>query len=135
MNTRSTGIEAESIGCGKTCLNWSQGFVDRCALRGYGPPPMTAPGPRAVSPAREAFLVWVAVIVTLGVVKVALSWVPYGASITGAIAVALFLWAPAEVNRRLGRNEDDGLTSAHLGRDVAFAVVVMAVVFPLFVVG
>jgi hypothetical protein len=93
------------------------------------PPSLTS------SPAREGFSVWLAVFATLAVCKLVLSLVPYGGSITGAVAVGLFLWSPSEVNQRLGRREDDGLSTQHWKQDVLFAVAVMAVVFPLFVVG
>lgn len=96
---------------------------------------MTASHERASHPAREAFFVWIAVIAALAVTKVALSFVPYGDSITGAVAVGLFLWAPSEVNRRLGRDEDDGLTLDHWQSDLLFAIAVMAIVFPIFVFG
>jgi membrane protease YdiL (CAAX protease family) len=96
---------------------------------------MTAPAPRELNPAREAFLLWLSVFVALAVLKFVLGFIPYGGSITGAIAVGLFLWSPTEVNRRVGRDEDDGLTLAYWKQDVLFAVAVMAVVFPLFVLG
>jgi membrane protease YdiL (CAAX protease family) len=71
----------------------------------------------------------------LGVAKFTLGFVPYGGSITGALAVGLFLWSPSEVNRRVGRDEDDGLNWGHWKEDVWFALAVMAVVFPLFILG
>ncbi len=89
------------------------------------------------TPAAEAIAVWALVIGFLGVFKVTLGAVlPWGGSITGTLAVALFVWAPTAVGERRGRvNEDDGLRFDHWRQDVLFALVVMAVVFPLFVGG
>ncbi len=87
-------------------------------------------------PAREGLIVWALVIATLAVCKITIGFLPYGGSITGAIAVALFLWAPSEISARLARApEDDGLDLSHWRQDVLFALVVMAVVFPLFIGG
>ncbi len=86
-------------------------------------------------PAREAVTVWAVVLGLLGLFKYGLAPVlPYGGSITGALAVAAFLWVPSYVNRRCGREDPDyGLTLAHWPRDVLFALGVMALVFPPFV--
>lgn len=90
----------------------------------------------AQRPAREAVAVWASVLVTLAVAKVTLGLVPYGPSIVGAVAVGLFLWAPSQANRRFGRPDlDYGLSLRRWPKDLVFALVVMAVVFPLFVGG
>jgi len=94
---------------------------------------MPPAGPRVVNPAREASLLWLGLFAALAIFKTISGFIPYGGSITGALAVGLFLWLPTEINRRVGRDEDDGLTTAHLGSDVLFALVVMAIVFPPFV--
>jgi membrane protease YdiL (CAAX protease family) len=87
-------------------------------------------------PAKEALLVWGGVLAALALAKVTIGLVPYGGSIVGALAVALFLWAPSEAHRRLGRpDEDYGLSTRRWQRDALFAVVVMAIVFPLFAAG
>jgi uncharacterized protein len=88
-------------------------------------------------PAREAVLAWLAVLATLAIFKFGIAPVlPWGGSITGALAVALFLWVPGYVNRRAGRElEDDGLRFDRWREDLVFALVVMAIVFPTFVVG
>jgi membrane protease YdiL (CAAX protease family) len=96
---------------------------------------MTASATPAVKPAREGFVVWAGLMAVLAVCKIVLSFVPYGGPITGAIAVALFLWVPSEVNDRLHRVEDEGLTLSHWREDVGLAVAMMAIVFPLFVLG
>ena len=87
-------------------------------------------------PAREATFVWLALVLGLGVLKVTVGLLPYGGSIVGALAVGLFLWAPPEMNKRLGRPDVDyGLSLRNWQRDVLFALVVMAIVFPLFAWG
>ena len=87
-------------------------------------------------PAKEAVVVWAAIIALLAVGKVTIGLLPFGGSIVGAAAVALFLWAPVEIGRRLGRAESDyGLSLRNWPRDVLCATLVMAVVFPLFVMG
>jgi membrane protease YdiL (CAAX protease family) len=96
---------------------------------------MPPPDPRAVNPAREGFLVWAAVFASLAVCKIVLGFVPYGGSITGAIAVGLFLWVPTEVNNRLHRDEDDGLTWQFWRRDFGLAAMTMLIVFPIFALG
>lgn len=96
------------------------------------------PPPTAVSrPAKEAVVTWAAVLVLLAAFKFVLAPVlPWGASLTGALAVALFLWAPGQANRRAGRaDEHYGLDLTRWKSDTLFALAVMAVVFPLFVVG
>lgn len=87
------------------------------------------------APAREAVAVWALLLLALGAFKYTLGLVlPFGASITGALAVALFLWAPTAVGERRGRaGEDDGLRFDKWREDLVFALVVMAIVFPLFV--
>lgn len=90
-------------------------------------------------PEREALTVWVLVIAALGLAKVTLGQLPYGASVVGALAVVVFLWAPFWADERAGRERSDVSTyGLHLGqwkRDLLFALLVMAVVFPLFAYG
>ena len=87
-------------------------------------------------PAKEALLVWCGVLATLALSKVTIGLLPYGGSIVGALAVALFLWAPSEAHRRLGRpDEDYGLSTRRWQQDARFALVVMVIVFPLFSAG
>lgn len=87
------------------------------------------------NPAREAIGWWALVLLVLAVFKYGVaSWVPFGGALTGALAVAAFLWVPAEANRRAGRpDEDYGLNRRGLGKDVVFALTSMAIVFPLFI--
>lgn len=96
---------------------------------------MRLPAWMRTNPAREGLSVWAATFAALAVCKLGLSVVPYGGSITGAIAVGLFLWVPTEINQRLGRDEDDGLTLAFWKQDLLLAIGVMAIVFPLFIAG
>ncbi len=101
------------------------------------PAPQPPPGGAAVRPGREALRVWATVLGGLAVFKFALAPIlPYGPSITGALAVGAFLWVPSHQNRRHGREDSDyGLNLRHWKRDLALALWVMAVVFPLFVGG
>jgi hypothetical protein len=92
--------------------------------------------PQTAGGAREGVRVWAAVLATLALFKVAIApWLPWGASITGALAVGLFLWAPTKAGERAGRDDPDWLTTERWRRDVAFALLVMLAVFPLFVAG
>lgn len=88
-------------------------------------------------PVREALVVWAFVLLALALFRIAFEpWLPWGASLTGALAVALFLWAPTEADRRAGRPDSAyGLRLRHWKKDTAFAFAVMAVIFPLFVLG
>jgi len=86
-------------------------------------------------PLREALAVWALVLALLAVCKAVLRF-PWGGSITGALAVALFLWAPGEAARRAGRAEEDyGLDLRRWKGDALFALGVMLVVFPIFTGG
>ena len=88
----------------------------------------------SMGPVREPIVVWGGLMALLGVAKATLGFVPFGASLVGVMAVALFLWLPGEAARRAGRIEGpDPLTLAAWPRDLAFALVVMLVVFPSFV--
>jgi membrane protease YdiL (CAAX protease family) len=79
-------------------------------------------------------LVWVAIIGGLAVAQLTIGLLPYGPSLVGALAVAAFLWAPTEIGRKRGRpDEDYGLNLDRWREDVVFALVVMAIVFPLFI--
>jgi len=85
-------------------------------------------------PARQAVEVWAGLLLLLVVAKVTVGLLPMGGSVVGALAVALFLWIPGTVQRRLGLSEEDyGLNRDNLGKDLLFAVTVMVVVFPPFV--
>jgi membrane protease YdiL (CAAX protease family) len=98
---------------------------------------MTEAAARPNDPLREGLRVWVGVIAALAVAKVTIGFIPsVGSSLVGALAVGLFLWAPTEMGRRRKRPEEDyGLNLREWPRDVAFALVVMAIVFPLFIAG
>lgn len=89
------------------------------------------------TPAREGALVWVAVFAVLAVAELTIRRIPsWGGSIVGALAVGLFLVAPTEIGRAMGRpDEDYGLNLQRWKQDTLFALVVMAVVFPLFTGG
>jgi membrane protease YdiL (CAAX protease family) len=98
---------------------------------------MTASTPRQETALREGLRVWVGVVAALAVAKVTIGLIPsWGGSIVGALAVGLFLWAPTEMAKRKRRpDEDYGLNLREWPKDLAFALVVMAIVFPIFVAG
>lgn len=87
------------------------------------------------NPAREAIVAWLLILLGLAVFKYGVAtWLPWGGALVGALAVGAFLWVPSEANRRAGRpDEDYGLNRKRLGHDVVFALVSMAIVFPLFI--
>lgn len=84
-------------------------------------------------PAREAFLVWLAVLAGLAILQLAGLAVPILHQLVAAAAVAAFLWTPLRMLERRGQDAHDaGWRFSRLGRDVGFALVACAVLLPPF---
>jgi membrane protease YdiL (CAAX protease family) len=85
------------------------------------------------SPAREAFLVWLAVLAGLAVIQVAGLAIPILHQLVAAAAVAAFLWVPLRMLERRGQDAHDaGWRFDRLGADVAQALVACLVILPPF---
>ncbi|MFL5457720.1 MAG: hypothetical protein ACJ78X_15075, partial [Myxococcales bacterium] len=85
------------------------------------------------SPAREALVVWLAVLVGLAAIQVAGLAVPILHQLVAAAAVAAFLWAPLRMLERRGQDAHDaGWRFDRLGPDVAYALVACLVILPPF---
>jgi len=88
------------------------------------------------SPAREAVLVWLAVIAALAVLELAGLAVPFVHQLVGAAAVAAFLWVPLRILERRGEDaRDAGWRFDNLGTDLAYALVACALILPPFALG
>ena len=88
------------------------------------------------TPAREALVVWLSVMAALAAVTLLGRAVSMVGQLTGALAVAAFLYVPTRMLERRGQDPHDaGFRFDRLGRDVAWAVAVCAVVLPLFAIG
>ena len=88
---------------------------------------------RAADPVREAISLWIAVILGLAVLHGIALAIPFVHSLLGAVAVAAFLWTPLRFLERRGQDAHDaGWRFDRLGRDVVWALLVCAVVLPLF---
>ncbi len=82
---------------------------------------------------REAVGVWAAVVAGLALLEVIGIAVPLLGALTGAAAVAAFLWAPLRMLDRRGQDPAQaGWRFDRLGRDVAWGVGAAVVVLPLF---
>jgi len=87
-------------------------------------------------PAREAFLVWLAVLAALAVLQLAGLAVPFVHQLVGAAAVAAFLWVPLRMLERRGQEpRDAGWRFDKLGTDVAHALLACALILPPFALG
>jgi uncharacterized protein len=87
----------------------------------------------ALPPAREAFLVWLAVLAGLAALQVGGLAIPLLHQLVAAAAVAAFLWVPLRMLERRGEDAHDaGWRFDRLGRDIALALVVCAVILPPF---
>jgi membrane protease YdiL (CAAX protease family) len=83
---------------------------------------------RATHPVREGVLLWVSVLAALVVSRL----IPFG-GLTGALAVALFLWAPQRMLEKHGQDAHDaGWRFDRLRADFSWALGISAVVLPLF---
>jgi len=88
------------------------------------------------SPAREAFLVWLAVLAALAVLQLAGLAVPFVHQLVGAAAVAAFLWVPLRMLERRGEEaRDAGWRFDNLPADVAWAFLACLVILPPFALG
>jgi hypothetical protein len=86
--------------------------------------------------AREAFLLWAAVLGSLAALQVVGLAVPVVHSLVGAAAVAAFLWAPLRSLERKGQDAHDaGWRFDRLPVDVAWAVLACVVILPPFALG
>ncbi len=90
-------------------------------------------GPAAL---RESISLWVICLGGIALFKFVLARViPPAGALTGAVAVAAFLYGPEFYFRRRGEvHADYGLSLARWPRDLAHALIVMAIIFPLFAV-
>lgn len=83
---------------------------------------------RSSPPVREGVLVWICVLAALALSRV----IPF-AGLTGALAVALFLWAPQRFLEKRGQDAHDaGWRFDRLRADFGWALGTSAVVLPLF---
>jgi len=88
------------------------------------------------TPAREALLVWGAVIGLLAAIQVAALAVPVLRQIVGAVAVGAFLYAPVRPLERRGQDAHDaGWRFDRLRADLGWALVACAVILPPFTLG
>ena len=86
-------------------------------------------------PVREAVTVWAAVILGLAAVEAVGLAVPFVGGLTGALAVAAFLYVPLRMLERRGQDaRDAGWRFDRLGHDLAWALGACAVALPLFTV-
>jgi membrane protease YdiL (CAAX protease family) len=82
---------------------------------------------------REAVTVWAAVILGLAAVEVIGLAVPFVHSLTGALAVAAFLYVPVRMLEKRGQDAHDaGWRFDRLGADFAWSLGACAIVLPLF---
>ena len=82
---------------------------------------------------REPILVWAAVIFTLGAAQLAGLAIPFIGQLTGALAVAAFLYVPSRMlERRREDATDAGLRFDRLPADLAWSLGTSAVILPLF---
>jgi membrane protease YdiL (CAAX protease family) len=85
---------------------------------------------------REAVAVWAAVILGLAAVQLLGLLVAPLRSLTGALAVAAFLYVPIRFLERRGQDAHDaGWRFDRLGQDLLWALLACAVVLPLFGLG
>ena len=85
---------------------------------------------------REALGAWAGTLAGLLLLTLAGRAVPYLGQLTGALAVAAFLWVPSLLlERRHLDASDAGFRFDHLGRDLRWGLGACAVVLPLFTLG
>ena len=86
-----------------------------------------------VRPVREAVTVWAAVLLGLAAVELVGLAVPFVRGLTGALAVAAFLYAPVRFLERGGQDaRTAGWRFDRLGADLLWSLGACAVVLPLF---
>ncbi|MCA1829816.1 MAG: type II CAAX prenyl endopeptidase Rce1 family protein [Myxococcales bacterium] len=82
---------------------------------------------------REPVTVWAAVILGLAIVQAIGLAVPFVHSLTGALAVAAFLYVPVRMLEKRGQDAHDaGWRFDRLGADLAWSLGASALVLPLF---
>ena len=87
----------------------------------------------SVRPVREAVAVWAAVVLGLAAFELLGLAVPFLRGLTGALAVAAFLYAPMPFLERRGQDaRAAGWRFDRLGADVLWSLGACAVVLPLF---
>ena len=85
------------------------------------------------NPAREAFLLWLAVLAALAILQLLGLAVPLIHQLVGAAAVAAFLWTPLRMLERRGQDAHDaGWRFDKLGSDLAYALLACALIVPPF---
>ena len=85
---------------------------------------------------REAVTVWAAVILGLAAVEVIGLAVPFVHGLTGALAVAAFLYLPSRMLEKRGQDvRDAGWRFDRLPQDLAWSLGACAIVLPLFTLG
>jgi membrane protease YdiL (CAAX protease family) len=82
---------------------------------------------------REPILVWTGVILALAATQLAGLAIPFIGQLTGALAVAAFLYVPSRMLERRGEDATDaGLRFDRLPADLAWSLGTSAVILPLF---
>jgi membrane protease YdiL (CAAX protease family) len=85
------------------------------------------------APVREALAVWAAIILGLAAVEMVGLAVPFVSGLTGALAVAAFLYLPMRFLERSGQDaRDAGWRFDRLPSDLAWSLGACAIVLPLF---
>jgi len=85
------------------------------------------------NPAREAYLLWLAVLAALAILQLLGLAVPLIHQLVGAAAVAAFLWTPLRMLERRGQDAHDaGWRFDKLGTDLAYALLACALILPPF---
>jgi membrane protease YdiL (CAAX protease family) len=83
--------------------------------------------------AREAFLVWLAVLAALALLQLLSLAIPFVHQLVGAAAVAAFLWVPLRMLERRGQDaRDAGWRFDRLPLDVGLALLTCALILPPF---
>jgi membrane protease YdiL (CAAX protease family) len=87
-------------------------------------------------PVREALLVWLGVILSLGVAQLIAFAAPPLRGVVGALAVAAFLYVPMRMLERRGQDVTlAGWRFDRLPQDLAWSLGACAIVLPLFALG
>jgi membrane protease YdiL (CAAX protease family) len=85
------------------------------------------------APVREALAVWAAIILGLAAVELVGLAIPFVGGLTGALAVAAFLYLPTRFLERSGQDaRDAGWRFDRLPLDLAWSLGACAIVLPLF---
>jgi membrane protease YdiL (CAAX protease family) len=88
---------------------------------------------RVKAPVREALAVWAAILLGLAAVELAGHAIPFVGGLTGALAVAAFLYLPMRFLEGSGQDaRDAGWRFDRLPRDLLWSLGACAIVLPLF---